>query len=60
MGYGPEKAFKVFYWPSPSKYPGVIGKRVAIVAATDKSEASYKFQVEYKGEFHTIDHIEEA
>lgn len=60
MGFGPEKAFKVFYWPNPNKYPGSIGTRVAIVSAENKSEASFKFQREYAGEFHTIDRIEEC
>ncbi len=59
MGYGPEKAFKVFYWPNVNKYPGVIGTRVAIVSATDRWDASYRFQRDYQGEFHTIDRIEE-
>ena len=56
MGFGEEKAFKVFYWPNT---PGVIGKRVAIIAASDRNEASYRFQRDYAGQFFTIDKIEE-
>lgn len=59
MGFGIEKTFKVYYWPNHNKYPGVIGTRVAIVSATDRGEASYRFQRDYQGEFHTIDRIEE-
>ena len=59
MAFGKEKVFKVFYYPDTHRYPGVFGTRVAIVAASDRSEASYRFQKEYAGEFHTIDRIEE-
>ena len=57
MGFGREKAFKVFYYPAS---PGSFGTKVAIVSAENKNEASYKFQKEYKGQYHTIDRIEEC
>ncbi len=61
MGYGPDKAWKVFYYPSEKvKRPGEFGTRVAMISASDKNEASYKFQKQYEGEFHTISKIEEA
>ena len=59
MGYGPDKAFNVFYWPRNPK-PGEYGVRVAMVAASDRAEASFKFQRQYKGEYFTIDRIEEC
>ena len=61
MGYGPDKAWKVFYYPKPENIkPGEFGTRVAIISAPDKNEASRKFQIQYEGGYHTISKIEES
>ena len=58
MGWS-DKTFKVFYWPR-NPAPGEFGTRVALIVASDRSEASFKFQRQYAGQFHTIDKIEEC
>ncbi len=58
MGWN-EKTFKVFYWPRDPK-PGETGTRVALISASNRAEASHKFQLQYNGQFYTINKIEEC
>ena len=57
MSFGPTYTWKVVYVPKVMN-GGMRG--VAFIEASTRSEASFAFQQQYAGQFHTIEKIEKV